>query len=143
MSLELHLVLANEPAEVTRLTAVVTRLLEPLDVTPRAQYVIDLVLEEMVLNVINHAFDVPGPRKIKVDVTATDDMVTIKIEDDGKEFDPVKATEPDTSLPLEDRPIGGLGIHLVRKMTAGMTYERVGGKNVLVVRVALADGTAA
>jgi anti-sigma regulatory factor (Ser/Thr protein kinase) len=143
MSLELHLVLANDQAELARLASEVARLLEPLDVNPRAQYVIDLVLEEMVLNVINHAFETPGPREIKVDVTAADGVVLIRIEDDGKPFDPVKATEPDTTLPVEERPIGGLGIHLVRKMAQGMSYERVGWKNVLTVRVSLAGDAAA
>ena len=137
MSSTLHLTLANDPAEVARVTTEVTKLVEPFDPPPRAQFVIDLVLEEMVLNVIKHAFDDASPHEILVDVTASETEVLIRIEDDGRPFDPVHATEPDLTLPVEQRPIGGLGIHLVRKMAQGMTYARVDNRNVLNVRVAL------
>jgi anti-sigma regulatory factor (Ser/Thr protein kinase) len=53
--------------------------------------------------------------------------------DQGKPFDPTKHPEPDVSLPIEERPIGGLGIHLTRKMMSSFKYERAGGENRLVI----------
>jgi len=53
------------------------------------------------------------------------------VEDDGKPFDPLQAPPPDLSLPLERRPIGGLGIHLIRNLMDEVSYARVGGRNVL------------
>lgn len=137
----LHLELANDPAELARLVAEVAQWMEPLNPTPRAQFVMDLVVEEMVLNVIKHAFDVEGRHTFTVDISEKDRVAFVRIEDDGKPFDPVQATEPDLTLPLEQRPIGGLGIHLVRKMAQGMEYVRAGEKNILTVRVGL-DTTA-
>jgi len=140
MESKLQLTLVNDPAEITRATEEVTRLLEPFDVDPRVQFVVDLVLEEMVINVINHAYEPPAPagsRKIDLSVEVKDHVATIRIEDDGKPFDPVQATEPDLTLPVEERPIGGLGIHLVRKMSPGMSYERRGTRNMLTLPVPL------
>ena len=57
--------------------------------------------------------------------------VLLEVEDDGKPFDPLQAPPPDLTLPLEKRPIGGLGIHLIRNLMDEVTYARVGGRNVL------------
>jgi len=53
------------------------------------------------------------------------------VEDDGKPFDPTQAPVVDTSLPLEKKPIGGLGIHLIRRAMDEMSYRRQANRNVL------------
>lgn len=57
--------------------------------------------------------------------------------DDGAPYDPTAAKEPDVTLPAEDRGVGGLGIHMVRKFVTDLTYERSGGRNVLTARKTL------
>ena len=58
----------------------------------------------------------------------------IQIEDDGKEFNPLSYAEPDTDLSLDDRKIGGLGIHFVRKIMDDITYIRSDNKNILTLK---------
>jgi hypothetical protein len=55
------------------------------------------------------------------------------VTDDGRPFNPLELTPPDTNLPVEDRPIGGLGIHLLRKLSDRMEYARIEGKNRLTL----------
>ena len=57
------------------------------------------------------------------------------LEDDGHEFDPLKAPEPDLDLPVEERVPGGLGIHLIHKLVEQMEYRRCGGRNRLTVKI--------
>ena len=56
------------------------------------------------------------------------------VSDDGPEFDPLAAAEPDTALGVEERPVGGLGIALVRRLMDAVEYERRGGRNRLLMR---------
>ena len=62
------------------------------------------------------------------------DELTIRVEDDGRAFDPLQAPPPDLDLPLEERPVGGLGIHIVRSVMDAVEYQRRGGRNVLTMR---------
>ena len=58
----------------------------------------------------------------------------VAVEDDGEPFNPLEAAEADTSKPLEERAIGGLGVHLVRKLTDALEYQRHEGRNLLVMK---------
>lgn len=60
--------------------------------------------------------------------------VKIDVEDDGRPFNPLEAPEVDTTTSLVDRLIGGLGIHLVRKVTDGLEYKRLGDKNLFTLK---------
>ena len=92
-----------------------------------------LVIEEIGLNVANHG-RVDKIPEIEIIVTSEPDMLTIYIKDDGRPFDPLNdAPAPDLTSPIEDRPIGGLGIHFVRSMMDEMTYHREHGKNCLAL----------
>lgn len=92
---------------------------------------INLVVEELVVNTMNHGGDV---NEIEMTLTSDDDSVIVEIADDGRPFDPlVDAPEPDFTSPLGDRPIGGLGVHLVRTIMDEMHYRRTQGKNHLAL----------
>jgi len=60
--------------------------------------------------------------------------LTAELEDDGRPFNPLEAAEPDLSIPLEERKIGGLGIFLVRKFTTDLAYQRHDEKNLLILK---------
>jgi anti-sigma regulatory factor (Ser/Thr protein kinase) len=96
---------------------------------------VHLVLEELVLNIIDYGFDDgKDEHDLEVVLVSDDDALTIEITDDGIPFDPLTdAKKPDVDAPLEDRPIGGLGVHLVRTMMDEVTYEREDGKNHLTL----------
>lgn len=91
-----------------------------------------LALEEAVANIINHAFTgVSPPPRISVELIVENDRVAAEIVDNGRPFDPTAVPEPDCASPLENRDIGGLGIHLIRRMMDRVEYRRTGDENRL------------
>jgi len=91
----------------------------------------DLALEEHLTNVMSYAYEDARDHDIIVRLEANDADFVIEVEDDGKPFDPTQAPKVDTSLPLDKKPIGGLGIHLIRRAMDEMRYTRQGNRNVL------------
>ena len=112
------------------------RWLEAHEVSHKAMYLALLAIEELVTNCIHYGYDDTAEHTIRIDFTVEDGVLTMEVTDDGHEFDPVNAPEPDFALEVEDRPVGGLGIHMLRKLADEMGYERVDGKN----RVRLVKG---
>lgn len=97
---------------------------------PALTYQINLVLEELGINIINYAYDDEEIHKFNVSLTMEANALTIDIIDDGQAFNPLsEAPEPDLDSDVEDRPIGGLGIHLVRSMMDELHYRREADKN--------------
>jgi len=92
---------------------------------------LNVVLDEAVSNAINHGYDAGVRGEIAVRLRRAPGGVLIEVEDDGRPFDPLQAPPPDLTLSLERRPIGGLGIHLIRNLMDEVSYARVGGRNVL------------
>lgn len=95
---------------------------------------LNLAIEEAVVNVINYAYPKGQRGEILLEAYANDERLKFVITDGGVPFDPTVAAEPDVSAGLDDRPIGGLGIFLVRHIMDSVNYERVGGENVLTLR---------
>jgi anti-sigma regulatory factor (Ser/Thr protein kinase) len=115
----------------------VAAFLQQHHVPGKAAYTVQLVLEEVVTNVINYAYQDLAADSIGVRVTLETGHAVVQIEDSGPPFDLSHAPEVDTDQPLKDRPIGGLGIHLVRQLAERVDYARVDGKNCVEVRIAL------
>ncbi len=92
---------------------------------------IDLVLEEVLLNIVNYAYPDNPKAVIKVGCALSPDKLNIRIIDQGKEFDPSAKPDPDISLSVEERDIGGLGILLVRKISDEFSYQRSNNQNIL------------
>jgi len=89
---------------------------------------LNLVAEEVAANVAMHA---TGATFFSFAVTPTAHALDLVLEDDGPEYDPLARDEVDTEAALEERDVGGLGVHLVRKLTQHARYERIGGTNRL------------
>ncbi|MBQ8022635.1 MAG: SpoIIE family protein phosphatase [Bacteroidales bacterium] len=94
---------------------------------------INLALEEAITNVIMYAYPsgIDGP--VYLEAVISEGKATFILSDTGKPFDPTKAEEVDVTLAAEDRPIGGLGIHLVRTIMDNVSYEYLSGKNILMM----------
>ncbi len=136
MSTKLSLRVENRIEELGRIAAVVDELAENEGWSPGLTFKVNLVLEEFGINVINYAHK-DGVHDFEITLLSESDTLTIDIMDDGVPFNPLEDnSEPDTSAPMEDRPIGGLGIHLIRTMTEDIRYERENSKNhsTLVMR---------
>ena len=97
-------------------------------------FALQIVVEELVTNVIDYGEVPVGEHAATVDLTAKDGLLTIVIRDRGKEYNPLLREDPDVTLPAEERPIGGLGVHFCKKLTDTQDYERRDGCNVLTIR---------
>ena len=96
---------------------------------------IKLILEEVILNALNYVHP-DKATNVYLKMADLDQTISIEIVDDGKAFNPLKeVTVPDTEAPLEDRPIGGLGVYLVKTLVSDISYEWKDGKNVLSMLV--------
>ncbi|HEX6437646.1 MAG TPA: SpoIIE family protein phosphatase [Candidatus Binatia bacterium] len=95
---------------------------------------LNLALEEILTNIISYGYTDSGEHEIAVRFSIKAGEMRVDVEDDGQPFNPLEAPEVDTSKPLEERTIGGLGVHLVRKLMDGLEYQRREGKNLLVMR---------
>ena len=134
VTLQKSLTLSNDIQEVPRLAAFVDEVCEALNFDMSQTMNINLAIEEAVVNVINYAYP-PGTKgDIGIEAVANDERLKFIITDSGKPFDPTTRAEVDTSLPAEKRDIGGLGIHLVRRLMDTINYERLNGQNVLTLR---------
>jgi serine/threonine-protein kinase RsbW len=100
------------------------------------QWQLDLVLEEALVNVFRYAYPRDTPGEVRVGWRRSESGgLTVVICDSGREFDPLSKAPPDLTTDLEHRPIGGLGIHLVRQLAAGVEYRRAGGMNQLTFEI--------
>ena len=94
---------------------------------------LNLALEEAVTNVILYAYPEGSDGLVDIEAVMSKDKLKFIISDSGQAFDPTAAPEADVTLGVEDRPIGGLGIYLVRNIMDTVSYERADGKNVLTL----------
>ena len=92
---------------------------------------IKLAVEEAVTNVIDYAYPNGTEGNINITIEADESRVRFILSDSGAEFDPTGVSKADTTLTVDERPIGGLGVFLVRNLMDSINYERVDGKNVL------------
>jgi anti-sigma regulatory factor (Ser/Thr protein kinase) len=132
---ELRLTIRNEIGELARASALAREHLGRHGLEEEVVYAVDLALEEVVSNVIRHAYDDGDRHEIGIALRIVGRRVEIQIADDGREFDPVSAPAADVDVPLERRRIGGLGIHLLRAFVSEMHYERLEDRNVLSLRI--------
>jgi len=130
---ELTLLLRNSFDELPRLAESATAFLEDHEASPEVVFAINLALEELITNIVKYGYDDEGEHEIFVRLARREGAVELEIRDDGHVFNPFDQPEPDTSLPAEEREIGGLGIHFVRQMLDSHHYERCEGHNVVVL----------
>ncbi|MBQ6576910.1 MAG: SpoIIE family protein phosphatase [Bacteroidales bacterium] len=128
---ERHLVLHNDIRQIPLLAAFVEGVAQEKKLEQSVETGINLALEEAVTNVIMYAYPKGTDGLIEIDAKLNDKSVEFVISDSGSPFDPTAVPKADTSLGVEDRPIGGLGIFLVRNIMDNVKYARKDGKNIL------------
>jgi serine/threonine-protein kinase RsbW len=131
-SITIHI--AADVREIERLNRLVRQFGELHDVPSRTLYSVNLALDELVTNVILYGYEEASGKEVVVKlISSTTDLVA-SVSDEGKAFNPLDVAAPDLNAPLEDRQLGGLGIHLVRSLMDKVSYEREDTKNVLTIR---------
>ncbi len=133
MQNKLNISLRNHLPELQRVSGELQSFLRKNNVPEDPAYAACLALEEMASNIIKYAFRDSGEHEISVEASMEEGRLSISIEDDGIEFNPLTAPEKNTDVPPHDRSVGGLGIHLVKNMADGMSYCRRNGRNRLQI----------
>ena len=131
--MEKKLILQNEVAEISKLAIFIEELGEEFGLSPELVFNLNLVLEEAVSNVILYAYPKEEHQTISLIARKKDNQLIFVLTDSGKEFDPTQAPDADITLSAEDRPIGGLGIFLIRQIMNTVEYQRIEGKNFLTL----------
>jgi sigma-B regulation protein RsbU (phosphoserine phosphatase) len=132
--LDEHLALQNDVSQVPRLNEFVDSVAQQMELDKKLQQQLKLAVEEAVVNVMQYAYPIGTTGDIDVNAQCDGEILKFIICDRGKAFDPTQTARADTSLSVEDRPIGGLGILLVRELMDSINYERVNGRNLLTLR---------
>lgn len=126
--------LHNDLAELERLAETVEMFGDAAGLAPRLVYSLNLALDELVTNVVSYGYDSADAQGcITLDLTVDNGRLTAVLRDDGRPFNPLDRGPPDVDSPLEDRRIGGLGVHFVRTLMDEVRYERLDGRNCLVL----------
>ena len=98
-----------------------------------------LVCEELVVNVVDYAYADDTEGWLDVEIEREADSITIRFKDGGTPFNPLDREMPDTTLPLEQRRIGGLGIFLTIKKMDDVRYDYVNNENVLTIKKTISN----
>lgn len=126
--------LTNDLKQVPALNAFVESFTGRLEMDRSVESNIKLAVEEAVVNVMDYAYPQGIVGGISVEGQSNGSTVVFVISDSGKPFDPTKGGRVDTTLSAEERPIGGLGIFLVRELMDSINYERIDNKNILTLK---------
>jgi sigma-B regulation protein RsbU (phosphoserine phosphatase) len=138
---ELEIRIANKLEEIVRANDEFNEFAARHDLPDKLQQKLNLVFDELLNNTITYGFDDDREdHEIGIDVRLTEDMISLVIWDDGKPFNPFEEFAPDTTLSVSERPIGGLGIHLVRNLMDEISYKRHGERNELTLRKKIDKG---
>ena len=127
----MEIVLTNRPEEKPRLLRALEAFAAEHRLPAKVLQAAALVLEEHVTNVLQYAYADTSLHEIRVRLSCDEGALHVEVEDDGRAFNPLEAPPVDTSIPMEERPIGGLGIHLMRRFMDGLDYRREGTRNIL------------
>lgn len=124
-----------DTAELDNVLSFADTILEELGCSVKAQMQIDIAIEEIFVNIAHYAYpEAEGEAVIYVEPGEGSSSVTITFEDEGIPYDPLQNEDPDITLSAEDRPIGGLGIFMVKKSMDEVSYEYKDGKNRLTIK---------
>jgi anti-sigma regulatory factor (Ser/Thr protein kinase) len=133
MTSQIDLTLLNRATEIPRVQDQLEQFAATHHIPDRKLHEVQVALEESLTNILHYGHDDDAEHQIQVAIRLAASELRIQVQDDGKPFNPLERPEPDISKPIEDRPVGGLGIHMMRKSLDGMEYRRENGKNILVM----------
>ncbi|HET6407587.1 MAG TPA: ATP-binding protein [Chthoniobacteraceae bacterium] len=120
--------------EIERLNRLVRQFGELHEVPSRTLYAVNLALDELVTNVVLYGYDDPTGKEVIIKIATGGSELVASVCDGGRPFNPLDVRPPDLNAPLEDRELGGLGVHLVRSLMDHVSYSREGDQNVLTIR---------
>ena len=125
--------IANDLSELAPLAGLVEEFCERNEMPMKLAFNLNLALDEMITNTVSYGYEDRAKHTIEVRIMREGDTFTVELEDDGLPYNPLEAPEPDLDAEIDDRPIGGLGVHLVRTIMDTVNYRREGDRNLLIM----------
>lgn len=132
--MEKEIRISNDLNEIGVLATFIEELGEELSLSAETTMNINLALEEAIANIIMYAYPPEEQHSILLRVTATEKQLIFLLTDRGASFDPTQVDEVDITLPIEERPVGGLGIFLIRSIMNEISYQRIDNENQLIMK---------
>jgi anti-sigma regulatory factor (Ser/Thr protein kinase) len=129
----LHLTVRPDLSEIGRIAEQVEAFCEERGLGPAVAHAVNLSLDELLTNTISYGYDDASGHVIDIELAADSGRLTIVLRDDARAFDPTGVPEPDVDADLEDRALGGLGVHFVRSLMDEVRYQRTDGHNLLTL----------
>jgi len=140
MDNRISITLKNQLSEIERLSQVLDEFGRLHDLPIRDLRAMNLALDEILTNVISYGYDDHHEHRITVRLSLAHGELIAEVEDDARPFNPLEFPAADTEKPIAERPIGGLGIHMVRKLMDQLEYQRQHAGNLLVMRKKIVEG---
>lgn len=132
--MEKEIKIINDLSEIATLTSFVEDLCSELAIPAETAMNITLALEEAVANIIMYAYPSQEKQEILLKVSSDEKQIFFLLTDKGCSFDPTRVADADLTLSIEERPIGGLGIFLIRSIMNEVSYQRLDGENRLMMK---------
>jgi serine/threonine-protein kinase RsbW len=134
---ELSFTLRNQRSEIARMFALLEAFCATHDISDDDIFNVRLVLDEAVINVIVHGYEDTREHTINVSLKLDGGMLRVHIDDDGVAYNPLDAPEPRFDVPIEQRRIGGLGVHIMKALARSVSYHREDGRNHLDIEISI------
>jgi anti-anti-sigma factor len=135
--------IGTDPGQVAGVSAAFAEFADAHAVPAPIRRSVSVALDELLSNTIAYGFAGQGGGAVSIEVELRSDRLCVTLTDNGKPFNPLEMSAPDTALPVEERQIGGLGIHLARRMMDDVAYHRRADRNVVSLAKLLAGGSTA
>ncbi|MEE9216535.1 MAG: ATP-binding protein, partial [Anaerolineales bacterium] len=130
---QFEMIIVNEISEIDRFQSQFAEFAAEQGIPATTMQKVQVVFEDLLANIIFYAYDDEAEHEIEISMNSNGEQLKITVVDDGLPFNPLEAEKPDTTLDLQDREIGGLGIYLVLNLMEEVTYERRGERNVITL----------
>ena len=138
MAEELRVTIPARLSEVRELSSMVEAFGDANDLPDPKVFVINLALDELITNTVTHGLEDMADAEIRIRMRVVAGTLILVMEDNGQPFDPTQDTNADVTSSLEERAVGGLGLHLVKSFADRVSYEFVDGRNRLTMEHDLA-----
>jgi anti-sigma regulatory factor (Ser/Thr protein kinase) len=141
---QLSFTLRNRRSEIARMFSLVERFCRINRIGGDDLFNLRLVLDEAVINIIVHGYEDEAEHHINVSLALEGSTIAIDIDDDGMPYNPLDAPPPQFDRPIEERRIGGLGVHIIKSLARSVEYRREEGRNhlAIVMKLGAADAAA-
>lgn len=137
---QLELTLANHLEELGRIAPIVENFVQRQGLPERISFNLNLCLDELITNIVSYGYDDDGHHDIRVRFGLDNGRLITEIIDDARAYNPfADSPEPDLGLEVDDRPIGGLGVFLVKEFMDRTAYRRDGNRNIVTLEKNVAE----